>query len=202
MPRDRRRRLAPLRRTCSPRCAEIVLPLLRATVPLVAALGRDADRRSSTATGRWATSAATPTVGRSCSTGRCPGRAPAASELTWYLAINRARLPQTKEATIEAYRAALEPPRRRHRSVVGSPARARAPRRRRAVRVGEGARRRRRAGVVGGARGHGRGAPGVTRRDDGGVRPEAGFRDAGPLRRSISVKPARRSRSANTSTGQ
>ena len=31
-----------------------------------------------------------------------------ASELTWYLAINSARLPQSKEATIEVYRAALE----------------------------------------------------------------------------------------------
>jgi hypothetical protein len=31
-----------------------------------------------------------------------------ASEITWYLAINAARLPQSKEATIAAYRAALE----------------------------------------------------------------------------------------------
>ena len=31
-----------------------------------------------------------------------------AAELTWYLAINSARLPQSKEATIGAYRAALE----------------------------------------------------------------------------------------------
>jgi phosphotransferase family enzyme len=31
-----------------------------------------------------------------------------ASEITWYLAINSARLPQTKEATIATYRAALE----------------------------------------------------------------------------------------------
>jgi hypothetical protein len=31
-----------------------------------------------------------------------------ASELTWYLAINAARLPQSKEETIAAYRAALE----------------------------------------------------------------------------------------------
>jgi hypothetical protein len=31
-----------------------------------------------------------------------------ASEITWYLAINSARLPQSKEATIASYRAALE----------------------------------------------------------------------------------------------
>jgi len=31
-----------------------------------------------------------------------------ASEITWYLAINSARLPQSKEATIESYRTALE----------------------------------------------------------------------------------------------
>jgi len=36
------------------------------------------------------------------------GPGEAASEITWYLAINSARLPQTKEATIAAYRAALE----------------------------------------------------------------------------------------------
>lgn len=37
-----------------------------------------------------------------------PGRAPACSDLAWYLAINCRRLPQSKEATINAYRAALE----------------------------------------------------------------------------------------------
>jgi hypothetical protein len=37
-----------------------------------------------------------------------PGRAPATYELAWYLGINSARLPQTKEQTIAAYRAALE----------------------------------------------------------------------------------------------
>jgi aminoglycoside phosphotransferase (APT) family kinase protein len=37
-----------------------------------------------------------------------PGRAPAASDLAWYLSINCRRLPQTKEATAEAFRAALE----------------------------------------------------------------------------------------------
>jgi hypothetical protein len=37
-----------------------------------------------------------------------PGQAPATIELTWYLALNRRRLPQTKEATIGAYASALE----------------------------------------------------------------------------------------------
>jgi thiamine kinase-like enzyme len=37
-----------------------------------------------------------------------PGAAPGAWDLAWYLALNRARLPQSKEATIAAYRAALE----------------------------------------------------------------------------------------------
>jgi hypothetical protein len=37
-----------------------------------------------------------------------PGEAPPCWELAWYLALNRARLPQSKEASIAAYRAALE----------------------------------------------------------------------------------------------
>ncbi len=37
-----------------------------------------------------------------------PGEAPPCWELAWYLALNRSRLPETKEATIERYRRALE----------------------------------------------------------------------------------------------
>jgi hypothetical protein len=37
-----------------------------------------------------------------------PGEAPPCWELAWYLALNRSRLPQSKEATIAAYRNALE----------------------------------------------------------------------------------------------
>ena len=37
-----------------------------------------------------------------------PGRGPALSDLAWYLAINCRRLPQSKEESIAAYRAALE----------------------------------------------------------------------------------------------
>jgi aminoglycoside phosphotransferase (APT) family kinase protein len=36
------------------------------------------------------------------------GRGAATSDLAWYLAINCRRLPQTKEESIDAYRAALE----------------------------------------------------------------------------------------------
>lgn len=37
-----------------------------------------------------------------------PGPGPACADLAWYLAINAARLPETKEATIAAYRSALQ----------------------------------------------------------------------------------------------
>jgi hypothetical protein len=37
-----------------------------------------------------------------------PGRGAPCSELAWYLALNRARIPQSKEASIAAYRGALE----------------------------------------------------------------------------------------------
>ena len=37
-----------------------------------------------------------------------PGEAPGGWDLAWYLALNRARIPQSKEDTIAAYRAALE----------------------------------------------------------------------------------------------
>jgi thiamine kinase-like enzyme len=37
-----------------------------------------------------------------------PGEGPCCFELAWYLAINRVRMPQTKEDTIERFRAALE----------------------------------------------------------------------------------------------
>jgi hypothetical protein len=37
-----------------------------------------------------------------------PGAGPACHDLGWYLAMNRARLPESKEATIERFRAALE----------------------------------------------------------------------------------------------
>ena len=83
-----------------------------------------------------------------CSTGPTPGIGPIAHELAWYLALNRARLPESKEATIDALRGSLE---RRGIATDGwweTPGGAVPARRARAVRLGEGARRRRRAGLV------------------------------------------------------
>ena len=61
-------------------------------------------RRSCTATGSSTTSAPT-TSGRTVLLDwEQPGRGAALSDLAWYLAINCRRLPQSKEATIEAYR--------------------------------------------------------------------------------------------------
>jgi thiamine kinase-like enzyme len=37
-----------------------------------------------------------------------PGSGPVCWEICWYIALNRARLPESKEATIERFRAALE----------------------------------------------------------------------------------------------
>jgi thiamine kinase-like enzyme len=37
-----------------------------------------------------------------------PGSGPACWDLCWYLALNQARLPESKEATIDRFRAALE----------------------------------------------------------------------------------------------
>ena len=37
-----------------------------------------------------------------------PGEAPGLYDLLWYVALNRQRLPVSKEATIDAYRAGLE----------------------------------------------------------------------------------------------
>ena len=49
-----------------------------------------------------------------------PGEAPPCWDLAWYLALNRARLPETKEATIARYRERLEAPRRRHQPAGGT----------------------------------------------------------------------------------
>jgi hypothetical protein len=91
----------------SPRLAEIVLPLLRDHDPLVAAL---------TATpqtfvqGDWKMgNLGSHPDGRTILIDwAVPGRAPPCVEIAWYIALNRRRLPQTKEQTIAAYRGALE----------------------------------------------------------------------------------------------
>ena len=88
-----------------------------------------------------------------------PGEAPGLYDLLWYVALNRQRLPVSKEATIDAYRAGLEAAGidtagwfERQLGLVDH-------RDDGDLRLGEGARRRRRAGVVvgPGRRRHGRG---------------------------------------------
>ena len=49
-----------------------------------------------------------------------PGEAPPCWDLTWYLALNRARLPESKEATIARYRRAARGARRRHQPTGGT----------------------------------------------------------------------------------
>ena len=93
-----------------------------------------------------------------------PGSGPPCWDLAWILALNRARLPTSKESTIDAYRDALE----RHgvatHGLVRPPARPVPARHDCHDGLGEGARRRRRAGLV--AR------PGRARQADGWIRCE------------------------------
>ena len=91
----------------APRAAEVVLPLHDDATPLIDALagtpqtlihgdvkagnlGQHPDGR--TILLDWAV----------------PGIAPPCTDIAWYVCLNRARLPQTKEATLAAYREALE----------------------------------------------------------------------------------------------
>ena len=50
-----------------------------------------------------------------------PGVGPVGHDLGWYLALNRARLPEPKDAAIDAFRAVARAPRRRHDRMVGAP---------------------------------------------------------------------------------
>jgi hypothetical protein len=93
----------------APAAAEIVFPLLRDIDPLVRAL---VTTPSTLLHGDWKLG----NLG-SHADGRTilldwavPGAGPPCAEITWYLALNRARLPDghTKEAALDAYRAALE----------------------------------------------------------------------------------------------
>jgi Phosphotransferase enzyme family len=96
----------PLLANVAPAAAAVAAPLARDPGPLVAALATTPqtfvhsnwklDNLGSDESGRtvlldW----------------EQPGRGPAASDLAWYLAINCRRLPQSKEDSIAAYRAAL-----------------------------------------------------------------------------------------------
>ena len=91
----------------APRAAEVVLPLADDPRPLVRALARTPqtfvhgdwkfDNLGSDEEGR--------TILLDC---ELPGRGAPLSDLAWYLAINCRRLPITKEASLDRYRAALE----------------------------------------------------------------------------------------------
>ena len=77
-----------------------------------------------------------------------PGAGPVAHDLAWYLALNRARLPESKEASIDALGAAQADRGIPLEGLVGGPGGSLPARRPRAVRLGEGAGRRRRAGLA------------------------------------------------------
>jgi hypothetical protein len=96
-------------RTLAPRMADVVLPLLADPSPLVAACERVAPMTLVHGNLKFGNLGSHPD-GRSIvlDWGELTGRAPAAIDLAWYLAINCRRLPESKEATIEAYRLALE----------------------------------------------------------------------------------------------
>ncbi len=93
--------------TVAPRMADIVLPLLRDADPLVAAL---ASTPQTFVHGDWKMgNLGSHPDGRTILLDwAVPGRAPACTELAWYVALNRRRLPHSKEETIDAYRGALE----------------------------------------------------------------------------------------------
>ena len=89
------------------------------------------------------------------------GRTAATLDLSWYLAINCRRIPESKEAAIAAYPRRAGGRRRGHRRLVGPPARRRPAHRPGVVRVGEGAGRdARRRASSGGRTGSPTGSPG------------------------------------------
>jgi Phosphotransferase enzyme family len=97
----------PLFATVAPRAAEVVVPLTLDPTPLVTAL----DGTPATFVhGNWKLDniGTTPDGRTILLDWETPGRGAGLSDLAWYLAINCRRLPQSKEAAIDAYRAALE----------------------------------------------------------------------------------------------
>ena len=77
-----------------------------------------------------------------------PGRAPPATDLAWYVALNVERLPQSKDDDDRGLPPRARTSRCHNRRVVGPPARPRPPRSDDPARLGEGPRRRRRVGLV------------------------------------------------------
>jgi thiamine kinase-like enzyme len=94
--------------TVASRSAEVVLPLLKDPAPLVAALER---MPHTFVHGDWkAANLGVHSDGRTIllDWGEVPGEASPTADLAWYLALNAARLPQSKDETINSYRTALE----------------------------------------------------------------------------------------------
>lgn len=90
----------------APRAAEVVLPLLYDPSPLVAALERTPQTFIH---GDWKMgNLGSGPDGRTILLDwAIPSRGPAAVDLGWYVAVNRLRLPHSKEDAIEAYRRSL-----------------------------------------------------------------------------------------------
>lgn len=92
----------------APRASEVVLSLLSDPDPLLVAMQATP---AAFVHGNWkAGNLGSHPDGRTIliDWGEEPGRAPPCSDLSWYLAINAARLPQSREDVITAYRASLE----------------------------------------------------------------------------------------------
>jgi aminoglycoside phosphotransferase (APT) family kinase protein len=88
--------------------AAVVLPLLEEPGPLVAALERGP---RTLVHGDWkAANLGTRADGRTVllDFGEVPGEASPLADLSWYLALNAALLPEPKERVLERYRGALE----------------------------------------------------------------------------------------------
>jgi len=97
----------PLLADVAPRAAAVVGPLCADPGPLVEALERTPQ---TFVHGNWKLdNLGTDADGRTVLLDwESPGRGAALSDLAWYLAINCRRLPQAKEAAVDAYRSALE----------------------------------------------------------------------------------------------
>ena len=92
----------------APAMAKVVLPLLRDPGPLVAALARVPH---TLVHGDWkAANLGSHPDGRTVllDFGEAPGEASPVADLSWYLALNAALLPESKDAVLESYRDALE----------------------------------------------------------------------------------------------
>ena len=92
----------------SPATADVVLPLLSDPTPLVAALAR---LPHTLVHGDWkAANLGSHQDGRTVllDFGEAPGEASPLADVSWYLALNAALLPESKDDTLEWYRTALE----------------------------------------------------------------------------------------------